>query len=414
MVSLANTTFTYDNTLVRDIEVKTRNDSKTGKEIVDHILLKGEEVQVSQRFWTSLFARFGINKSFFKYFQHPEVFGRISDVEPNDNLRVCVERSSAGARVLAVSNPKKPLVSHEELITMLETAGHEDLTYADGIIESTHRPRVGATEFDIAGDRFSNRFVLATPVDGYGLPNVYLSLLRQVCSNGVVAMSKAFRSQVALGKGDDNTAFALVRVLDQFSNEEGYAALRERLESAANSWLSVYESMQLYKMLVKLHGDTGGGNGPVINVRNPSFAESPYFHELLANGGSRPMGEDDTVVGSRILTAFHSMTGDTSRLYGLANLDALSSKRQRTLPVKATVYDMINFATEVATHHCDAYAARKINGWIGNMLVQEYDMEGTCEKFGDFADFHITSKIGVGITGSENSSVAEAFSPSMN
>lgn len=59
------------------------------------------------------------------------------------------------------------------------------------------------------------------------------------------------------------------------------------------------------------------------------------------------------------------MTGDTSRLYGLANLDALSAKRQRTLPVRCKVYelckvyDLLNFAPATAPGatrgRCDDY-----------------------------------------------------------
>jgi hypothetical protein len=51
----------------------------------------------------------------------------------------------------------------------------EGICYVDGIVESTHVPRVGSGSFQIAGDEFSNRFLLAAPIDGYGLPNVYLS-----------------------------------------------------------------------------------------------------------------------------------------------------------------------------------------------------------------------------------------------
>ena len=37
-------------------------------------------------------------------------------------------------------------------------------------------------------------------------------------------------------------------------------------------------------------------------------------------------------------------------------MDALSVKRQRTLPVKARVLDLLNFASELATHHLDEQA----------------------------------------------------------
>ena len=44
---------------------------------------------------------------------------------------------------------------------------------------------------------------------------------------------------------------------------------------------------------------------------------------------------DDTPV----MYAFGKMTGDLTRVYGLANMDALSAKRQRTLPSACRVYD---------------------------------------------------------------------------
>lgn len=398
--------FTYDYVAINDLVVKTKTDPDSGKEIVDHVLVKDEPIQPSERFWTSLFSRFHINKAFFKYYEYAEVFDRIASVESSDRIRVCVERRKTekgdANRLLAVTNPKSVIVPYNDLMAMLETSTHEGITYNDGIIESTHRPRVGASEFDILGDAFKNRFVMTTPVDGYGMPNVYLSLLRQICTNGVIAMSKTFRSSVALGKGDDNIAFALTRVLDQFSNDEGYAALRQRLESAGNSWASVYEATQLYKLLVRLHNQQDADGNPVLSRTGANTPDSPYVRHLLSGDDvSTPMGESEDVIGSPIITAYHAMTGDTSRLYGLANLDALSTKRQRTLPVHCTIYDMINFITEVATHHALPQASRLLHGSVGTLISAEYDMEGTCEKFKDFADFHISAKFQNNLTGSE-------------
>lgn len=402
-------TFDYDFATINNLRVQTAVDPKNGKNIVRSVIVNDEPLQATERFWTSLFARFGFNQTFFKYFDYHEVFDRITKVESSDRLRLCIERSKdkngvPTNRLLAVSNPAKPIVPHEDLMGMLETFGHEGVAYSNGIIESTHRPRVGSAKFDILGDAFENRFVMATPVDGYGKPNVYLSLLRQICSNGVVAMSKAFRSEVSIGQRDDNVAFALTRVLDQFSNEEGYAALRQRIESAGKSWASVSESNSLYKMLVRLHNTKDDDGRPMVGGDGASLEASPYLRELIAKDtvGS-PMGEDETLQGSPIIRAYHAMTGDASRLYGLANLNALSDKRQRALPVRCTVYDMLNFATEVSTHHTPANGSRKLQGWVGSLISGEYDMEGTCDKFTDFADFHISSKFQNNLTGSEYS-----------
>jgi len=117
---------------------------------------------------------------------------------------------------------------------------------------------------------------------------------------------------------------------------------------------------------------------------------------LLANGQT-PAGLDSrekgTKAGSPIITAFHRMTGDVSQIYGLANVDALSVKRQRTLPVKARVYDLLNFASEVATHHADEQGARISQGWLGTLISGEYDLEGSQDAFGDFQDFFIDRKL---------------------
>lgn len=393
--------FDYVYAPVNDLVVETSEDPKTGKPKVDHILVQGEPLLDSGRFWTSLFARYGFNKAFFKYFDYPEVFSRISEVEANDRMRLCVERGEDenGApvnRLLAVSNPTKPLVVYDELMDLLGRYDGASLNYSDGIVESTHVPRAGGNRFDVLGDMHSNRFVMQTPIDGYGAPNLYLALLREICTNGMIGLSKVFRSQLALGKGADDVTPALIRALDGFNNDEGYAAIRQRLEAAGKSWLSVYEEQQLYKMLIRLHSDR------MINANDPTLHRGTDIASYLTRAGERRnLGEGDEHVGSPIIKAWHKMTGDPAESYGLANLDSLSAKRQRTLPVNCTVYQAINFATEVATHYATPAGARRLQSWVGTRISDEYDMEGTMDRFGEFEDFLVDAKMGAGLTGSE-------------
>lgn len=393
----ADKTFDYDIAAINDFTVETEIDPKTGNPLVKHVLVKDEPFNPSERFWTSMFARFGFNKSFFKYFDYAEVFNRISDTEANDHVRVCVERGkNSKSRLLAVSNPKKPIVPYDDIMGIVGDSSVKT-DYSNGILMSTHVPRSGSNSFNVNGDLFENQFVMHTPIDGYGKPSVYLALLRQICENGMVGFSKAFRSQITLGKGDDNVAFALTRVLDQFGNDEGYAALRNRIESSAQSWASVNECMTLYKMLTKLHQKKDDEEKGIVNSND--FSNSPYLQGLAFDGNNAGL---DYTSKHPLFSAFHSMTGDMSRLYGLANLDALSQKRQRTLPAKCTVYDLINFATEVATHHASVNSSRVIHAWAGTLVTGEYDLEGTMNEMKDFADFHINSSLSAGVTGSEN------------
>lgn len=396
-----NIEFNYTFVPISDLQVETEEDEKTGKIKVKHVLVQDEPIPPTSRFWTSLFSRYGFNSAFFKYFDHTEVFNRISERESSDRMRICIERGDKGNRLLAVSNPNKPLVSFDELQELLGRYGGSGVTYADGLVESNHLPRNAGGKIDIGGDLFENRFVLSCPIDGYGSPNVYLSMLRQVCSNGMVAYSKVFRSALALGKGSDDVAPSLVRVLEGFGNEEGYAALRQRIESSQKSWASVFEAVLLSKLLIKLHtARTVDDIGTRAIPKGTSIAK--WYSKGRDNYTPVSAGGEDAVLQAPIFRSFDAMTGNPTQLYGIANVDALSAKRQRTLPVRCTVYDLINFATEVATHYSDPEAARALQAWAGTTISAEYDMEGTREKFTEFADFHVTAKVGSGLTGSEH------------
>jgi len=384
--------FDYAFTTVNALGVETEQDKRSGQPKVKAVLVHGEPLEPTERFWTSLYARYGFNGSMFKYFRHNEVLDRIAQVE-NDQLRVCIERDpeTGHNRLLAVSNPTKPLVAYDDLMNTLGQYEGRDIIYADGVVESTHVPRTGANTFSICGDEFSNRFVISVPIDGYGLPNIYLSLLRHICSNGAVGYAKAFRSSLALGRGSDDVNYSVVRALDGFGNDEGFAALRQRFEAAGKSWASVYESQSLYKHLLKLlcqkHVGLDGAS-LAVEGRIQRFLTADMATETLAGDPNR-LEE----MNSPVITAFHGMTGDVTRLYGLANPDALSVKRQRTLPIRAKVYDLLNFASEVATHHADEFGSRSSQAWLGSLISGEYDLENSCDSFDDFKDFFLERKL---------------------
>jgi hypothetical protein len=352
--------FDYGTAQIKDFVVHST--TTDGKRQVQSVELNGEPLKPTPRFWNSLQIRFGFTANIFRYFTHEEVFNRIGEVAANDRVRWCVERDGDHGQLLAVTNPTAPLIRHEDLTNLLERYDAESLSYHKGVVRSTHSPRYAAP-FDIAGDRFQNKFVIDTPVDGYGRPAAYLSLLRYVCSNGAVAHTAAFRSELALGRGESGVGFALTRALEGFNNEEGFGALRQRFESASRSWASVHEVNRLYTTLVRLR-DQGGVAGDV-KAAGTDGAREPVLH------------------------AFHKMSGDLTRAYGLANLGALSAKRQRTLPAACKVYDLLNFASEVATHHAQPAGNFGLQAYVGDLVSGEYDLEGTGDHFGDWRDFFI-------------------------
>jgi hypothetical protein len=360
------TTFEYGLGRLREFQVESADGADPfvrGKE--SRLLLNGRPVRTGHRFWHSLQMRFAFTANIFKYFAPAEVFRRISERAADDRVRWVLEHdgSTADPKLLAVSNPKAGVIEHDELGGLLRRHRARSVAYHDGVVRSTHAPR-HASPFTISGDGFEAQYVIETPVDGFGKPNVYLALLRQICSNGAVAMTPAFRSELNVGRGGATATFALVRALEGFNNEEGFVALRQRFEASTKSWASVYEATRLGRALV---GMVGGRELPA-KVKG---------------------GDGASEAGGSVLSAYHRLTGDLTGIYGLANMDALSAKRQRTLPTGCRVYDLLNFASELATHHATPAGGRRLQAFIGELVSCEYDLENTVEQFADWRDFFL-------------------------
>ncbi|TWU20568.1 hypothetical protein Pla52o_44460 [Novipirellula galeiformis] len=346
--------FSYGLATVSDLKVRQVERTEKGRVMLRNLEIDGRLVTASRRFWRSFFTRFGIAENVFRYFSPEEVFSRISQQNSDDAFRFCIAEHAGGEReteghLLAVTNVKRPVIRYHEIAELVERYGGQDVRYHEGLVISTHEPRGGSRSLQIGGDQFHDRFCLETPVDGYGHPRLFLSMLRLVCQNGMIGYAKAFRSDIPVGK---QMNYCIARALESFDNGDGYAAIRQRFESSQNSWASVHECLQLGAVLDKAKRE----------------------QQLTCDG---------------LMGRFRNLAGDLSELYGLANLEALSDKRRRILPSKARVYDLINFASEVATHHALPEGAKRLQAHIGSLISDEYDLEGTAQGAPDFDAFFI-------------------------
>ncbi|MFN3198127.1 MAG: DUF932 domain-containing protein [Bradymonadia bacterium] len=349
MNAINNTSFEYGQARVRDLQVEARKENQ--KHQATGIALNGESLKASNRFWTSFFHRFGVSERIFRYFTHDEVFNRIAQETGNAAVNFCIERGEAGkGTLLAVTNPTKASLHYEDAMRLVRNSHGADVQYGNGVVTSTLVPRSGDMAFDIGGDAFENRFLVDLPIDGWTQPRIHLSMLRQVCSNGMVAYSKVFRTDIAVG---NDPVHSVARALNGFDNPDGYDAMRQRFEASQRSWASLQECITLQRYLARADQENG-----------------------LVN----PM---------QTFMDFRRTVGDLAGMYGLANLNALSTKRLRILPARCRVYDLLNFATEVATHHANEAGARRLQAYVGTLISEEYDLEGTAEQVTEFADFHL-------------------------
>ncbi len=336
--------FKYGTTRIQDLRI-TDTPTKPHARIVE---VDGTVAISTPRFWQSIALRYGISQRMFRYFPPDEVLKRVAQIVPDDKVSYCLEHfDQAPSRLLAVANPNRPRLEHDDLKQLLHRSGGSQMSYVNGVVSSTHNPRCGDHTFEVSGDQFKRRFIFEAAIDGFGQPRIYTSFLRLLCVNGIIGYCRAFRSDIKLGT---NTAHSIRRAIDSFDDVGGYDALGQRFESAQTSWASLRECIQLQNVLKTIK---------------------------LKKGASR----------QHLGRGLERTTGNLNEIYGLANLKALSAKRQRVLPSRSRVYDLLNFASEVATHHAKPSGARVMQAFIGNLISDEYDMEGTAEAVTDFTDF---------------------------
>jgi hypothetical protein len=317
--------------------------------LLAEVNIRDEWYKVSERFWVSIFARFGFAGSIFKYFRHQEVFDRIASAHPDADIRFCLDKKSRTA--LATSSPKRPVINTEDLGRILSQYDSSDLTYCDGMISSRHAPPSGEGTVKIGPDDFKYAFVMETPLDGYGEPNVYLSMLRVLCANGIIGYSKSFRSSIELG---DDPLHNISRTLDSFDSDEGYSALRNRLEMAQNSPASLFECRELFRLVQKL---------------------------------------PERKSGNAIMKGYDEAVGDVYGDFGVASLDGISDKKLRLLPAKCKVYDLLNLASEASSHRLAGKDRIRFQAYVGTIISREYDLEGAgLSSTKEFADFFIKDK----------------------
>jgi hypothetical protein len=302
-----------------------------------------KEYLSTDRFLLSLCSKFGMGTSIFTLFDPGEVFARIQQVHPKANMRVVTE----GNTCLAATSPTKSYVDYDILLNILNAPSRAGqivrATYHNGIVTTVHS-MLKEAPWEINGELFYQAFTLETPVDGYGLPAIYLSLVRDSNQTLLTADSKTFKSEVQLGKdAKDKPEIPLKRALDTFNNEEGFQALRQRLASAQTSQGSLHECDSMYKAMCRV-------------IKN--------------NGNNR-----------FIFESYRAMTGDVAEKYGIATEDSLSSKKARLLPMNCTVFDLIGFNMEITSlyrSHIDAH--KPLSTWIGQTIDNEYDLEGSLEQ----------------------------------
>ena len=324
--------------------IPTDESSVNGKDW--HLSYLGEEFKTTNRFISTLAKKLKFSSNIFKYFSPSEVLARVGEQNPDCRFQVTFDHHSKQILGL-VDEDKKFLPPAIACNIFADDPRVNSISYDRGIWSADlHLDEV----FNVpkSGEYF-RRFNICYPVDGVGMPCIYLSMMRQVCSNGSTARVAEFRTDIEI---NDESGLHLSRLLSSFNNEYGFSALEERLGVAQSTAASVSELLEIDNLL-------------------QNHVADKHSYRLLHN-------RLDEIAGEPCFT------------YGTTSLNNIPAKKRALLPVDCSVNDLLNFCSELTSHH-----GNLLNNPVsfdvaaGKMLAHEFDLEGMYSRRRQSPDFFL-------------------------
>ena len=300
---------------------------------IKSLVIDNSAYKLSDRFYKTLAAELGIPYGVFGFFTPLEVMERAAAKVPDLQLRVTVD--TKGRQALGLTQNKGLPMP----INYIENVLHNDkrltdVEYGDGVLSAMLDLD---DPWDVPNDStYGMRVRCRVPVDGVGMPDMSLATWRQVCSNGAVAETSLFRTKMEI---KDNSGEHFRRLLASFSNPSGVEMLQERMCNAAETKASVGEVVLLEGLIRR----------SVANARNQML-----LRERLNDVADNPCVR-----------------------YGVTDLANIGQKKRPLLPVGCSVADLLNFASELGTHHSDLLKSDStLQSFSGTLLSKGFDLEG--------------------------------------
>ncbi|MBR4654410.1 MAG: hypothetical protein IKO72_13710 [Kiritimatiellae bacterium] len=323
------------------VEVLDSDDEK-----IKGLVLGQTTYKLSDRFYKTLAGELGIPFGVFGFFSPLEVMTRAAEKEPDLPLRVTVDTEQNQALGLTQDKGLPMPVKFIERV-LHDDRRLQEVEYGDGMLSAMLDLD---DPWSVPNDSaYHVRVRCRVPVDGVGMPDMSLATWRQVCSNGAVAEAPIFRTKMEI---KDNSGEHFRRLLVSFSNPSGIEMLQERMCTAAGTKASVGEVVLLEGLIRR----------SVANTRNQMLLRE-RLNEIAANPCVR---------------------------YGVTDLTNIGQKKRPLLPVGCSVADLLNFASELTTHHADLLKPDStLHSFAGTLLSKDFDLEDLYPNAGRTSRFYL-------------------------
>ena len=316
--------------------------------VLHGIIVDGERFRLSERFLKSMATRLKVPFAIFNLFTPLEVIHRAAERAPEMSLRLTLDHSKNEA--LALVEDKGNVLPIAQVTSILrQDTRLKKLEYNTGVLEATLDINEG---WEIPGDSdYRVQLSCQIPVDGLGQPEINLATFRLVCSNGAVAQESSFHTKMEI---KDNSGLHFSKLLKSFNNRNGMELLHQRLLDANQTKASVNELMEVDSLLRRTVSDR---------------KNQVLLREQLLTLGDNPCAQ-----------------------YGVTDLNNIAEKKRPLLPVGCSVADLLNFVSELGTHHRPLLSRTEpLSVFHGRMLAKSFDLEDMYKNSVPARSFHLNS-----------------------
>ena len=96
----------------------------------------------------------------------------------------------------------------------------------------------------------------------------------------------------------------------------------------------------------------------------------------------------------RLRERLQDIAGNPCVRYGVTDIGAIGQRRRSLLPADCSVADLLNFATELASHHANAQkSTESVNGLVGSFYTSGFDLEDMYRSMRDAPAFMLSDVI---------------------
>lgn len=302
-----------------------------GQGSVSGLVINGKKFKLTYRFFKSIASIYKMQISLFSIFSPQEILTRIASVHHSDELSLTIDLVEQAALGVVPRYRNFPIANRIHSILRSDPRTLK-IDYASGVMTAILDMDY---TWDIEKDSaYKARLRCDVPVDGIQKPDLFLGFYRQICSNGATVLAASFQSKIEI---EDTTGDHFSRILSSFNGQNGYDTIRQRIADAEKTCASVREFMLVDSLI-----------------------------------GNQVVGSNNKVL---LKDRLHDIAGNPCVAYGVTSLNNIGRKKQSLLPVRCSVGDLINFCTELTSHHERLLRAPwPFNRFIGAMMADTHDL----------------------------------------